>query len=1136
MPRGRSLRARILGALGASLLGCALLVGAGLAAPTTSDPDLSGYFPPGNGLTVNAFVDAASQPGKTLYRFDTVILNSATAGVLDLYKPSGSNTAFQSIWATGLPPTTPIGKGDVPTGSTLRNTGASFAYSPASGHNHWHFPNAAAYQLLTAASAVVTDSPKNLAGFCLYDSWNTPGNPVFFSDGTYCRPNLPSYTGVIRMGIAPGKGDFYGNELADQWVEVQDVEPRTDYRLSMRVNPLGLIQESNTANNLTTTPATIVVPGGRAAPASATTPAGQAVQIALPGEVIGASVRSRATATCDLGQPSCYRTAVAGQLTYAIATAPPAGQGSVTIAGSTATFTPAAGFSGSTSFSYRATDSRGLAGPPATVSVTVTGSGPGVTVAVAPASASVQISTTRQFTATLTGGSGAVVWSVNGVNGGNATVGTVSATGLYTAPAAVPAAAVSVRATHAASGAFGQAAVTVTGSTPPPAPRDPNALPLVDSFTGADAGPPLGPLWSGTPIWSGQRLWKRSSNQAAPSGSGWNDSYLSAAVGRPVGIRMQITTPPASGQVVFAWLVSSGLGASPTGYTLRMQRGTTTDSFQIQRWANGSATFLAGTTSASLPAGGWISLIADATGVQGFTSANGTTWTSAGISTDTTLTGNLRGGLESNSTTVRVNNVGYGSLDAGPPPPVTVAVAPTTASVQTGATRQFTATVTGTSDPVVWSVNGVSGGNATVGTVSATGLYTAPAAVPAGAVTVRATHAASTTFGEAAVTVTAPPPVTVSVSPATASVQTGAGQQFTATVSGTSDPVVWSVNGVERRQRHGGHGLGDGALHGARRRPRGRRQRARHPRGLGCLRPGGGDGHRAPPPPVTVSVAPASASVQISTTRQFTATLTGGSGAVVWSVNGVDGGNATVGTVSATGLYTAPAAVPAAAVSVRATHAASGAFGQAAVTVTGSTPPPAPRDPNALPLVDSFTGADAGPPLGPLWSGTPIWSGQRLWKRSSNQAAPSGSGWNDSYLSAAVGRPVGIRMQITTPPASGQVVFAWLVSSGLGASPTGYTLRMQRGTTTDSFQIQRWANGSATFLAGTTSASLPAGGWISLIADATGVQGFTSANGTTWTSAGISTDTTLTGNLRGGLESNSTTVRVDNVGYGSLGP
>lgn len=48
------------------------------------------------------------------------------------------------------------------------------------------------------------------------------------------------------------------------------------------------------------------------------------------------------------------------------------------------------------------------------------------------------------------------------------------------------------------------------------------------------------------------------------------------------------------------------------------------------------------------------------------------------------------------------------------------------------ATQQFTATVIGaTNTAVTWNVNGVAGGNASVGTVTSSGLYTAPSTVPA---------------------------------------------------------------------------------------------------------------------------------------------------------------------------------------------------------------------------------------------------------------------------------------------------------------------------------------------------------------------------------------------------------------------
>ena len=58
-------------------------------------------------------------------------------------------------------------------------------------------------------------------------------------------------------------------------------------------------------------------------------------------------------------------------------------------------------------------------------------------------------------------------------------------------------------------------------------------------------------------------------------------------------------------------------------------------------------------------------------------------------------------------------------------------VSPTSASVPVSQTQQFTATVTGSLDTAMtWSVNGVTGGNSTVGTGSTGGLYTAPSTVP----------------------------------------------------------------------------------------------------------------------------------------------------------------------------------------------------------------------------------------------------------------------------------------------------------------------------------------------------------------------------------------------------------------------
>ena len=60
-----------------------------------------------------------------------------------------------------------------------------------------------------------------------------------------------------------------------------------------------------------------------------------------------------------------------------------------------------------------------------------------------------------------------------------------------------------------------------------------------------------------------------------------------------------------------------------------------------------------------------------------------------------------------------------------------LAISPTNATVKTGQTQQFTATVNGTIvSNANWFVNGIAGGNATIGTITPFGLYTAPATLP----------------------------------------------------------------------------------------------------------------------------------------------------------------------------------------------------------------------------------------------------------------------------------------------------------------------------------------------------------------------------------------------------------------------
>ena len=100
-----------------------------------------------------------------------------------------------------------------------------------------------------------------------------------------------------------------------------------------------------------------------------------------------------------------------------------------------------------------------------------------------------------------------------------------------------------------------------------------------------------------------------------------------------------------------------------------------------------------------------------------------------------------------------------------------------------GETKQLTAYVPLTPNTVVWSVNGMTGGNATYGTVSSTGLYAAPLTVPMNnAVEVRATsNADATKFGSITITITQPAPQLWSVSPTSLVVG-----QFTISLNGAN--------------------------------------------------------------------------------------------------------------------------------------------------------------------------------------------------------------------------------------------------------------------------------------------------------------------------------------------------------------
>jgi uncharacterized protein (TIGR03437 family) len=122
-----------------------------------------------------------------------------------------------------------------------------------------------------------------------------------------------------------------------------------------------------------------------------------------------------------------------------------------------------------------------------------------------------------------------------------------------------------------------------------------------------------------------------------------------------------------------------------------------------------------------------------------------------------------------------------------------IVVSPSGVNLIHGQSQQFAAVVTvtsGSSTAVFWSIS------PTIGAMSTTGLYTAPASVfQTYTITVTATSQADPTK-TATATITLTPTVQITaVTPANASIGEGETLQFTATVTGTTNTAVtWSIN------------------------------------------------------------------------------------------------------------------------------------------------------------------------------------------------------------------------------------------------------------------------------------------------------------------------------------------------------
>jgi uncharacterized protein YjdB len=139
---------------------------------------------------------------------------------------------------------------------------------------------------------------------------------------------------------------------------------------------------------------------------------------------------------------------------------------------------------------------------------------------------------------------------------------------------------------------------------------------------------------------------------------------------------------------------------------------------------------------------------------------------------------------------------GLAMVTINPLPPPEITISPANPTVMTGGSQQFTASVQNGPQLVIWEVDGAPAGNSTVGFINSSGFYTAPASIPnSGMVTITAILTTDLSVsGSTNVTIIAPP-VSLSISPSTATVATGQTLRFSANVQNSTAGVIWRVNG-----------------------------------------------------------------------------------------------------------------------------------------------------------------------------------------------------------------------------------------------------------------------------------------------------------------------------------------------------
>jgi hypothetical protein len=333
---------------------------------------------------------------------------------------------------------------------------ADLIYETADGHNHWHLMRAARYSLWNSAQSAEV-APATKVGFCLEDTERIettgPSSPVYRGDSTgnrFCESNRPNATSLVE-GISAGWRDEYHNRLAFQWVDVSEVQPGV-YWLHSEIDPQNVLVESDDSNQAAWASSSTTIPGFVARPVDGgETDPGESAVLTLAAERFGGIDAGRARFRIE-SEPSH------GSLDVPTGTSRQS---------ATVVYTPDPGFQGTDSFTYTARDVQSTfprSPAVATVTLRVGAPPPSPVVQISGAPDSMLAGTSVQLQATVTNDAPGVSWSADG--------GSITGSGLFTAPMTPPADG-DVRITaRSAGGGRDERTVRIT-----PAP-DPRAAPL----------------------------------------------------------------------------------------------------------------------------------------------------------------------------------------------------------------------------------------------------------------------------------------------------------------------------------------------------------------------------------------------------------------------------------------------------------------------------------------------------------------------------------------------------------------------------------------------------------------------------------------------------------------------------------